>query len=257
MIYMPRNLKWIVVSGGPGMSNNYLRETLPKAFPDYNLHFYDAYGSPESDRRNVTIADMVGQIEELSSADGDNEFGLITHSFGNYLALKLLEKNERRLKAIIMLNPIPFTYDGWKGALDEVVNKIPANVMAEISNLSRESTQGKELFKLIYPYYIGRCSNVLPIDVPFDIVSCNFIADQLTSFNDLDLILNTTTPICRIVGEEDPFYKDIDCMADRTIVLNEVGHYPFFEDYNQFSNAVLKIEEMLCRTTVQTTIKYF
>ena len=40
-------------------------------------------------------------------------------------------------------------------------------------------------------------------------------------------------------------------MPEQTIVLKDVGHYPFFEDPDQFQTAVLKAEEILCQKTKQ------
>ena len=115
----------------------------------YNLHFYDAYGSPESEKKDVSIEEMVEQIEEkisgLKSPDG---YGLITHSFGNYLALRLLEKQEKQFKALIMLNPIPFVSTDWKVALENVVKKIPSDIFEEIRNLSEQPNQGENAFSI-------------------------------------------------------------------------------------------------------------
>lgn len=248
-------LKWLVIPGGPGMSNNYLKHTLPKAFAGYNLHFYDAYGSPESEKKDTSIEEMVGQIEEQVSSFITNEgYGLITHSFGNYLALRLLEKKDNQLKALIMINPIPFTYKDWKVALENIIKKIPSNILTQISNLSQQPNQGKAIFRLIYPYYVGNPEQVLPIDVPFDTDACNLIVPKVNDFSDLNLVSNSDLPMVRIVGEADPFYMDKTIMTDNTLVLKEVGHYPFFEDSIQFINTVEKIGELLCQKVVKTRV---
>jgi pimeloyl-ACP methyl ester carboxylesterase len=116
--------------------------------------------------------------------------------------------------------------------------------------LSDSSNLGTELFRLIYPYYVGNKSAILPIDVPFNTAACNSIAAQVNEFDDLKLIENTGIPMVRIVGCIDPFYTDPDAMKERTIVLKEVGHYPFFEDPSQFNTAVLELEEIVCQTTM-------
>ena len=239
---------WLVIPGGPGMSNNYLKHVLPQAFSGYNLHFYDVYGSPESDKKDASIEEMVRQIEEqVSDFIANGGYGLITHSFGNYLALRLLEKKDSQLKALIMLNPIPFTYKDWKAALENIIKKIPAHILNQINDLSQQLNQGKAIFRLIYPYYVGNPAQELPVDVPFDADACNLIVPKVEDFSDLNLVSNSDLPMVRIVGELDPFYMDKNMMMDKTLVLKKVGHYPFFKDSIQFTNTVAKIGELLCQ----------
>lgn len=235
-------LEWLVIPGGPGMSNIYLKHILPNVFKEFNLHFYDVYGSPESEKQDVSIEVMVEQIETQVS-DFKEGYGLITHSFGNYLALRVLEKQNSPLKAIIMINPMPFNYHGWNKALENVVKKVPVQVLNKISNLSKQQNKGSEIFRLIYPYYVGNLAHVLPVDVPFDITACNKIASKVNDFNDINLVIKANLPIIRIVGKLDPFFIDKTILLEQTFILNKVGHYPFFEDYAQFANLVAKIQK--------------
>ena len=39
----------------------------------------------------------------------------------------------------------------------------------------------------------------------------------------------------RIVGACDPFYRETNILVEDTIVIPEVGHYPFFEDAHSFA----------------------
>lgn len=250
-----KGLKWLVVPGGPGMSNSYLRYALPQAFQGYNLHFYHAYGSPESLRQDVTIQEMVDQIELESKAESGENFGLITHSFGNYLAMRLLEKRNSRLKVIIMLNQIPFKFDEWQESLNTIVKKVPQDILSKLRELSHLSDDGITAFRLKYPYYIGKKSPILPIDVPLNMAACHSIAAKVSDFNDHSLVTKANIPLFRIVGELDPFYRDKNTLERDTFVLKDVGHYPFFEDIEQFKAAILKIEEILCQMTAQQIIK--
>lgn len=248
------NLKWLVIPGGPGLSNKYLKSALSKAFQNYNLYFYNAYGSPESNRSDVKLKEMIQQIEEEILKLGDN-IGLITHSFGNYLVLRLLEKNNPKIKAMIMLNPMPFIYEDWKISLANIIKKVPEKVLEEINKLSSLPEQGEIIFRLIYPFYTGKNPDYLSISIPFNIIACNSIAAEVSDYNDTALISEITIPIIRIVGEADPFYHNKDLINDKTIVLKNLGHYPFLENLSQFSDVIPQIEELLCTKTM--TIKSF
>lgn len=252
---MLHNLKWLVVPGGPGLSNIYLKNSLPKIFRGFDLHFYEPYGSPCSVKSVPTLIEMIEQLE--NEAVHTDEVGLITHSFGNYLALRALERNKCNFKAIIMLNPIPFTNEDWKMALARLISQVPQSVLKKINDLSHDLSDGAELFRLIYPFYVNSKKSLLPCDVPFSISSCNAISEQVEAFNDHLLVRNSNVPMVRIVGEQDVFYSDHEVMNDRTFVLESTGHYPFFEDVEQFLKIMPNIEEKLCQIMPKMTTNVF
>ncbi|MCC5792124.1 MAG: alpha/beta hydrolase [Legionellaceae bacterium] len=251
---MVNNLKWVVVPGGPGLGNGYLKNSLPNIFRGYDLRFYEPFGAPGSVKPTPTVIEM---IEQLEGETGNKEdFGLITHSFGNYLALRVLERNNNNLKAIIMLNPIPFTIDSWKMALAELISQLSEATLEKIIALSQDSSDGAELFRLIYPFYVNTKKNSLPFDVPFNISSCNAISEQVQSFDEYLLMNNSDVPMIRVVGEQDVFYCDHEVMKDRTYVLNDTGHYPFFEGVEQFLTKIPNIEKKLCQMMPKMTTRF-
>jgi len=130
---MLTEIDWIVVPGGPGMSSKYLEIALSKPFNRCKLHYYTIHGAPESIEKNPDIETMVEQIFHVAKKANLKNYGLITHSFGNYLALRAIEKNTN-IKAIIMLNPIPFTFKGWKSGLANIVNKVPEKILNQIGS---------------------------------------------------------------------------------------------------------------------------
>ncbi len=148
-------LPWIVVPGGPGLSNNYLKFGLSNTLPDHRLHYYDVFGSPESSNKNPSIEDMANQIQEVADHLGLSEYGIINHSFGSLLTMRALmaARAQDRIKAVLMLNPAPFQSTRWKNVLDVISRKIPKPVLEKINSLSAD--EGDVLFRLIYPYYIG------------------------------------------------------------------------------------------------------
>lgn len=250
-------LQWIVVPGGPGLSSSYLKYALEKIHFGCKLYFYDMYGSPESENNNPTLDEMVDQISHVASENKLGEYGLITHSFGNYLAIRAQQK-DKNIKAIIMLNPIPFNYQAWKSALTRIVEKVPESALKVIISLSEsnDSHAGAQLFRLIFPYYIGVKNIDLPIDVPFDIKACNFIADKVSEYNDEGIISSSEVPMVRIVGELDSFFNDKEFIPDQLIIIPGVGHYPFFEDPENFNNAMKHAGELLCQQKMKMKIKY-
>jgi len=246
---MLSELKWIVIPGGPGLSNIYLKFPLKRMRLNYKLIFYHMHGAPESKNKNPSIDEMVDQIHQVANANSLGKYGLITHSFGNYLALQALQLKRHCIEAIIMLNPMPFEFHAWKSALAYIEAKIPKTILNEVMSLSASNDlyDGIKLFKLIFSYYTASRNTHLPIDVPFDASACNAIESKIPEYNDKIFITSTSIPIVQIVGEKDPFFNDYDIFAEKTIVLSNVGHYPFFEDPDNFCNAMKKAGKMLCQ----------
>jgi len=243
------NIDWIVVPGGPGLSSKYLNYALPMLLKNYKLHFYNPLGSPESKNIDPNINELIEQINQVAYDNNFDCFGLITHSFGNYIGLRALEKN-KKIKALIMLNPIPFKFSEWKNALSNIVKNIPKDVLEKINELADKPESGAEIFKIIYPYYIANKKNgALPVEVPFDANACNRILAKLKNYNDIDYVNNLNIPTIRIVGEKDAFYSDKDILNEKTIVIPNTGHYPFFENPRTFVDAIEKGEKIICHQT--------
>lgn len=243
---MLEKINWIVIGGGPGLSNNYLQYALEKIIAKDKMHFFAVAGSPESAEKDPSIQRMVNQISEVAKENGLQEYGLITHSFGNYLAMRALEKDQTPIQAVLMLNPIPFEFQAWQSALAELVRKVPEHVLDKIAALSLHPDQGAELFRIIYPYYIGMENDALPIEVPFDTNACNNISAKVKEYDDRNLITTTSIPLVRIMGDHDPFFYDHQILENRTIIMPKIGHYPFFENYERFFQAMQKAGELLC-----------
>jgi predicted alpha/beta hydrolase family esterase len=151
-------LDWIVVPGGPGLSAAYLKYGLAQSLENYKLHFYDPLTA-------LCIDDLVNQILATAEKNKLKEYGLITHSFGNYLALRVLEKPNHGISGLLMLTPMPFTFQNWRLALQNITKKIPRSVHNKIQELSRQPNMGTKIFELLLPYYIAR-----PVKIPANFI---------------------------------------------------------------------------------------
>jgi pimeloyl-ACP methyl ester carboxylesterase len=233
-----KKLDWIVVPGGPGLSSDYLRQGLSKLQPHYKLHFYEPYGSPNSSRlAQVTIADLINQILEVADQNKLEKFGLITHSFGSYLAMRLLQGACQKVTALIMLSPMPLVFKKWQNVLEGIGSQIPAALLSKMERPEpdKKDPQGIDLFNELMPYYTKR--PVQPLSVPFNISACNQIADQVCGYDNRELMASLQRPWKCLVEEQDPFFTRDDILMQHSIVIPEVGHYSFLEDETSFVRA--------------------
>ncbi len=115
--------KWLVISGGPGLSNNYLKEYLSRIDAE-KFTFIDVLGSPESDTKKPSLNDIYLQLQEAYQKEDNSCCGIITHSFGNFLVLEMINKNMINPLCLLMLNPIPLEFDKWQKSLSNISSKV-------------------------------------------------------------------------------------------------------------------------------------
>ena len=242
---MLNDLDWIIVPGGPCMSATYLKHGFAGTFAGYKLHYYDPLGAPELKINHVpTIDELVDQIFAVAAAKKFKRFGLITHSFGSYLAMKVLERVGHGIVALIMVSPLPFTADHTKKAFQYLISIIPKPLFKRIYELAEDVNNGPEIFNLFFPYYAAKPTKSLP-RIPFDSKLCDQILDQIGNYDNTALLLSCNIPWTSIIGGLDPFYIEKDLLSEHTILISGVGHYPFFEDPAAFAEATKNIEKRL------------
>ena len=242
---------WIVIPGGPGLSKEYLKKPFDMITSGLgiNLHYYDQYGAPESvTHDDVTISDLVEQIRIVANEKGLKKFGLIAHSFGTYISLRFAEKYSEMLEAMIFINPMPLIYSFWRKSLGDIAAKVLPSAQKEIEiEVSRvEDNDGSRLFSLLFPFYCAK-SEVESPKVSFKLKMCNYLANQVASYDDTRIFETLGIPVAVILGDCDPFYVPGMFPQHSVILLKEVGHYPFYEDIKQFKESLTEVEQKLCR----------
>lgn len=248
---MLKDIEWIVVPGGPGISKSYLEFPLDNIFDGFKLHYYDQYGTGDSSSQTgITLQKLIMQIYEVADSLRLKKFGIIAHSFGTYLALRALDFNKKRIQAMIFLNPMPLTRKDWHASLEKISSSVPTHEQERISTLSRGGGEdGAELFKALLPYYTSKRIFMLP-HIEFNSKICEDLANQVPEYNDLTVIDSIEVPIVSIHGEKDPFYYPGMFPIKSSILLKDVGHYPFYEDNVGLKESITEAESILCQKKI-------
>lgn len=236
--------KWLVISGGPGLSNNYLKEHLSKIDAEKFI-FIDLFGSPESDTKKPSLNDIYLQIQQAYEKEDNSSCGILTHSFGNFLILEMINNNMISPLCLLMLNPIPLKFEKWQASLSKISSKVTEEDLKKINDLSSNGLF-TELFSVLVKYYTHN-SNVLDFVIPFDGTACDFVSNQVYEFDHSKVLNEIKFPVIRIEGESDSFYTDKKLLSKSTYVINNVGHFPFIENYDAFLEVFKKSENNLCR----------
>lgn len=227
------DLDWIVIPGGPGLSSEYLKLGLSSLQPFYKLHFFDLLGAPDSVKQNdVSINDLLDQILDVVSKKHLKKYGIIAHSFGSYLAMRLLDKAPENICALILLSPMPLLFDDWQKAITKVGSSLPEELLNKLNAPDENDKEGIELFNELMPYYVKK--HVPKLKVPFCINSCSEISGQVNDYDDRNLLQTTSVPWRCIAGKGDLFFIDDTIFRKHATILQGVGHYPFLEDENSF-----------------------
>jgi len=99
----------LTLHGGPGCSHDYF-ECFEDFLPPHGVQivFYDQLGSGRSDRPDDkslwTMGRFVEEVEQVRAALGLEDFYLLGHSWGGYLAIEYALKYQRHLRGLVLSN---------------------------------------------------------------------------------------------------------------------------------------------------------
>ena len=239
-IMMTKRRNWLVIAGGPGISSNYLY-CLDDVFKPDNLIFYDQIGTHDCPLVFQSLDQMVNQLHSVVKENNLTSFGVITHSFGNYLLMEYIKKyGQRRINSIIMITPCPLLYNEWVDSIHMLTSYIPKKLMDDYAKMKKISIDGSDLFKLIYPYYT-KDKRALDIDVKFNADLCEKISSSVEEFDHRQIHNSLKSRLFLITGEHDFFNKPNHFKNCRIFNMPNTGHYPHLENFESFKVIVTKI----------------
>lgn len=125
------NRKLFLLHGGPGTSPEYLFNFPENLSKDCTIYFYSQLGTHFSDiPKDSTLYSLetfVEDVEDVRKALNINDFYLLGHSWGSYLAQAYAAKYQKHLKGVVLCNNI--------NEKDEIISdyeiQLYANIMDE------------------------------------------------------------------------------------------------------------------------------
>ncbi|MGO3655566.1 MAG: alpha/beta fold hydrolase, partial [Sphingobacterium sp.] len=102
----------VVLHGGPGNNFNYLVDAVRGNLNDHCFLFFDQRGSiyspvPDSSINELTLSQLVDDLETLRKATGQEKLTLLGHSFGSLLAISYYIKYPQSVERIILSGAMP------------------------------------------------------------------------------------------------------------------------------------------------------
>jgi proline iminopeptidase len=252
----------LIIHGGPGLDQGYLREPLKKLSARYKLFFYDQRLSGKSsavaDTNTISLDGFLNDIEGLRKELKLNKINILAHSFGSLFALNYAAQYPKNVKSLILVSSVsPDSKDNVQ-AEKELSSTLTSADSAERRAIvtskefnAHEVSAFNKLIKfglrhqLFTPDYIDS----LKIDLPIDYYERGKLLQHLRkSMGHYDYFENVKTikcPVLLIYGVSDPLYQIAapkmknSLQNVKLVVISKSGHFPFVENKKEFYDAIL------------------
>jgi pimeloyl-ACP methyl ester carboxylesterase len=161
----------VVQAPGSGIGSSYLQNGLAPLEKNFTLLFYDPRGSGGSSRpasaMQMSISDMVEDLEALRKYWGLDSFNLLGHSSGGAIALSYAERYPLHVHKLILVDSQLVGYD--TNLLQKQMKDRRRNDPRYVTSLARlddpspaTDDQYKKQFEELLPYYLYDPTKNLP-----------------------------------------------------------------------------------------------
>jgi proline iminopeptidase len=242
--------------GGPGLDSLSLIPGLLPLSQLFDLRFVDLRGSGRSTAPQdgdysleSTAKDIFTLIE---SEPSDREVGVLGHSFGSPIALKLLEKSERKLDFGIICSGI---FDiGYQRDFDQAIQSANDSEIAEGQTAFNLETASDDDYRalmislrsLYFPELPSEQSAGILASWSYRVEPYRYAVNHILSkLDQTRLVQAITCPVLIIGGTEDPvctpryLSKFNDLFQAGTLrLIEDAGHFPFQTQDKRFFSQV-------------------
>ncbi len=236
----------LVFHGGPGFDQEPLISGLADLARYRTLIFFDQLGcgrTPASTHpvtAEATFAHAAALIDEM----GADPIGLFAHSWGVVAAAGAASlRPEFVFTESLLVSPVALNSGGYDEARAGIGNRVPTEIMQRMLAMLAAGSSGAEAFSLLLPYYVASPETRLPpISVAAEVYAS--VEASLGAF-DYSRAVAAFGPLSVIRGDQDfvapSTFRALLDLARRDVVLDGVGHYPFFEAPAEFNRAARQI----------------
>ena len=234
--------EWVLLGGGPGLPVSYLEKGL-RISGQFRAYQHPGESVAKALGSHITsIRDIVEDLRNFLDALHLEKVNFICHSWGCCLLLDLCRFFPSIVGKLVMISPMPLVLREWQRVEDLLDSRMGYEVLDEISKKN-----GSEVMDVLNKFY---CKKPIPAGLfeDFDAVTCEKIIEMMGEFDyaqDLKQKCEGLEQILWILGDGDPLWDGIDARevlqgCGNIEILDDVGHYPFFEDWNQFKKVIQK-----------------
>ena len=236
----------LVFHGGPGFDHVPLLAGLTGLLEHRTLIFFNQLGcgrTPATDAP-VTAQATFDHAAALLDAVGSEPIGMAAFSWGAVVAAAALARRpDFAFTESLLVSPTPIEGNAYAQARATFVARVPAEIMTELMTMVQAGKEGAEAFALLGPYYVASQQTVLP-QMPISVPVYFSVDGSLAEFNFQDAI-GRFGAISIIRGDHDhtdqSLIRPLLDAATHDLILEGVGHHPFFEEPGSFAAAARRV----------------
>nr|PZN85864.1 MAG: hypothetical protein DIU54_08625 [Acidobacteriota bacterium] len=237
---------------GVGGGAYFFRGLPARLGPAYRIVATDLPAGLDPDGRvaPASMAQWGDGIAELTGALFDSPVVVVGHSLGTILALELWRRRPDRVRALVFVGGLPEVRPAIRERLSERVAAIrAAGSMAGWGPRISPGVFASRAFQSV-PESIGMFERLIEAHHPGTYVRN---VEALLAASAVDVLSTVTVPCLSISGTEDAYAPPDDVAAFvgalavpcRRVLLDDVGHMPFFEAPETFAGSVRAFLESL------------
>ena len=241
----------LLMHGGLGLSHDYLRPYFDQLKATNTVVFYDHFGNGRSEKPEdyaaMSFDRLTSDAAALMTALGHENFTLIGHSYGGFIAQEFAANYDDRLDGLVLIDTVPaFDYQpkitGPEASM-AAFGKLFTQPMAD-------NTDWRETWNPVVELYFHQWDPKVGADLDartrYDYRAWNASGALLGSFNTLEELPDITTRTLVIAGRHDGITpadagatRIAEMMPNASLMIFEnSGHYPFIEEEAAFFEAL-------------------
>jgi pimeloyl-ACP methyl ester carboxylesterase len=188
------------------------------------------------------MADWAYGLAELVTARIDEPVGVVGHSLGTILGLERWRRRPDRIRAMVFVGGVPRVRDEVRTRLEARLESVAASGLAGWGPNVSPGVFGRRAFETT-PEVVGMFERLLETHPPSTYIR-NVRA--LLAASAVDVVPTLSAPCLSITGREDlyappasvsEFVQALPRPCDQ-VVLDGVGHMPFFEVPDEFARVL-------------------
>ncbi len=253
----------IVLHGGPGFHQAYLRPGLDRLAENNQVIYYDQRGCGKSlweiNEKTVSLSTYLEDLENVRKTYAKKKIILVGHSWGGLLAMHYALKHPENVSKLILLNPAPSSSKGFSLFMQEFAKRTaPDKERIKALKESEAYTKGDpktvaEYNRLVYRHYVydPKSLDLLHVELtPQEHINCwkvhNLFREHLLlhPFDLAKKLNHLTVPTLIVHGDADiiPFPTIEETQraipGASLVVIENCGHFPYIETPEAFFETV-------------------
>lgn len=252
----------LFLSGGPGFSSDYMVPIADLLSNSFQCILLDQRGTGKSivpiyDTNFINISATIEDIEFLRKHLGYEEWIVLGHSVGSFLASKYASDYPNSISTMIHVSTVGFNASFWDYFTDNLWSRLLpsdkelAEYWADSLIVAKDFRRARfEFQKAIMPaYFYDRKYSLLltqklkPEDYNIDVWW--FIVDDMMKIDLSEISSSCNKPVLVLHGRQDPVGELIPLVVSQTysnsklVFIEQAGHMPWLEKPENFMNAII------------------